>query len=475
MHAGNRPEASAGNATSSELSDIPASHALRRDGAVGLHVSVKHPSAATAPPPADIATERRLCRRLAWQVLPVLMLAYLAAYIDRTNVSFASLQLHGQLGFSDAVFGFGAGVFSLGYVVFELPSNMILQRVGARIWLTRIILVWGAVTALTVLVSTSKQFYVMRYLLGIAEAGLVPGIVYYIARSFPYHYRARMLSTFYAALPLSGVIGAPAAGFILQYFDGAMHVPGWKWMLIVESLPAFLAASFCWWRLDDDVTTSTRYSTEDRARLVSALARSRSSSESIHPDQIYSSPLVLAFGALYFLDVFGIYGYTLWAPTIVHSLGVSGDLRIGLITVLPNLVAIAVMIAVGRNADKTRSRRLHVAALLFVAALGLALAAALHQHLWLSVMGLCIANACLLSVPPVFWSMPITVLGPASAANGIAWISAIGNLGGFFGPYTVGHLKQSSGSLLAPVMTMIGCLLLGVVLTMLLPKRLVDG
>ncbi|MBN3727101.1 MFS transporter [Burkholderia sp. Ac-20379] len=431
--------------------------------------------AGACPRTADIAIEQRICRRLAWQVLPVMMLAYLAAYIDRTNVSFASLQLHGQLGFSDAVFGFGAGVFSLGYVVFELPSNMILQRVGARLWLTRIILVWGAVTAFTALVATPKQFYVMRYLLGIAEAGLVPGIVYYLSRSFPCHYRARMLSTFYAALPLSGVIGAPLAGLIMQDFDGALQIAGWKWMLIVESLPACVAALFCWWRLDDDVTTSPRYSPEDRAHLVRALERDRASSQSIHPDQVYSSPLVLAFGALYFFDVFAIYGYTLWAPAIVHSLGVSGNLRISLITVLPNLVAIAVMIAVGRNADRTRSRRLHVAALLFVAALGLALAALLHRHLWLSVAGLCIANACLLSVPPVFWSMPITVLGPASAANGIAWISAIGNLGGFFGPYTVGHLKQSSGSLLAPVVTMIGCLLLGVVLTLLLPKRLVDG
>lgn len=403
----------------------------------------------------------------------MLVFTYLVAYIDRVNVSFAALQMNGQLGFSDAVFGFGAGAFSLGYVVFELPSNMILRHVGARGWLTRIIVSWGVVVALTALVATSKQFYVMRYLLGIAEAGLVPGIVYYISQSFPNYYRARVLSIFYVALPLSGVIGSPLAGFIMQHLDGVLRVAGWKWMLIVEAAPAFLAALFCWQRLDDDVTLSRSSAPKDRARLATSFGRNRADPSFTH-DEIYTSGLVWAFCAIYFLVVFAIYGYTLWAPAIIHSLGVRGDFKVGLVAALPNVAAIGVMIAVGRSADRLRERRIHLAALMLVAALGLTLSALLHQYLYLSVMGLCIANACILSMPPVFWSMPTAVFSPVSAAIGIAWISAIGNLGGFFGPYMMGHLKQSSGGLLVPVVAMISCLLLGAFLTLLLPKRLVN-
>jgi predicted MFS family arabinose efflux permease len=183
---------------------------------------------------------------------------------------------------------------------------------------------------------------------------------------------------------------------------------------------------------------------------------------------------VWAFCAIYFVVVFAIYGYTLWAPTIIQSLGVSGDFNVGLVAALPNVMAIGVMIAVGRSVDRLRERRIHLAVLMLVTALGLTLAALLHRHLYLAVLGLCIANACLLSMPPVFWSMPTAVLSPASAATGIAWISAVGNLGGFFGPYTVGHLKQSSGGLFLPVVTMVGCLLFGGLLALLLPKRLVN-
>ncbi|CAM2144017.1 MFS transporter [Paraburkholderia tropica] len=447
---------------------------------VELHVSSAqeyaqaqtHPEAC-APTTDAASAEWRICRRLAWQTLPVLVFTYLAAYIDRVNVSFAALQLNGQLGFSDAVFGFGAGAFSLGYVVFEVPSNMILQYVGARRWLTRIIVSWGVVIALTALIATPKQFYVMRYLLGIAEAGLVPGIVYYISQSFPSYHRARVLSIFYVALPLSGVIGAPLAGFIMQHLDGVMQIAGWKWMLIVESVPAFLAALFCWMRLDDDVTLSQRNAPADRAQLASAL-RHNPAAPSFPPDAIYTNGLVWAFCAIYFVVVFAIYGYTLWAPTIIQSLGVSGDFKVGLVAALPNVVAIGVMIAVGRSVDRLRERRLHLAVLMLITALGLTMSALLHQHLYLSVLGLCIANACLLSMPPVFWSMPTAVFSPAAAATGIAWISAIGNLGGFFGPYMVGHLKQSSGGLLLPVVAISGCLLLGMLLTLLLPKCRVD-
>lgn len=422
----------------------------------------------------DGIREERISRHLALRILPIFMFAYVAAYVDRINVSFAKLQMSVDLGFTDAVFGFGAGTFALGYVVFEVPSNMILQRVGAKRWLTRIILSWAIVSVLTTFIQTPKQFYVMRYLLGVAEAGLVPGIVYYISQSFPRFHRARTLSAFYAALPLAGLIGSPLSGFIMEYLDGVATLPGWKWMLIVEALPAFGAAWLCWTYLEDDVTASQHQTDADRAYLAKALAEDRALAATANHNEMFTSWVFWAFGLIYFLDVFGIYGYTLWAPTIIKSLGVQGDFTIGLIAALPNAAAVVVMVAAGRNADRRRERRLHTAALLLIAAAGLALSLVWRDNLWLTVIALCIANAGLLSMPPVFWGMPTAVLGPSTAASGIAWISAIGNIGGFFGPYVVGILKQSSGGFALPVSCMIACLFAGLCLTLLLPKQLVN-
>lgn len=422
----------------------------------------------------DKTTEDRIFRRLALQILPILMFAYITSYIDRVNVSFAKLQMAQQLGFSDAVFGFGAGIFFLGYVLFEVPSNMILQRVGARRWITRIVISWGIVSGLTAFVSTPMQFYVMRCLLGIAEAGFIPAIVYYMSQSFPRHRRGRILSMFYIALALAGLIGSPLTGFILQYFDGWMQLPGWKWVFIIEALPAFLAAVYTWKGLDDDVTRSPRFNDADRAFLSRVLAADRALTESANHKGLLTSWIVWAFCFIYFLDVFGIYGYTFWAPTMIKSMGIQSNFLIGVVAAIPNAVAIVVMVWFGRSADRRGERRLHVAALLLMGAIGLTLSVIWRDNLWLGLMALCIANAGLLSFPPLFWSMPTAVLGSGTAAIGIAWISSFGNLGGFFGPYVVGYLKQISGSLTVPIFCMVGCLLAGCVLTLALPKKLVN-
>lgn len=422
----------------------------------------------------DAARADRIFKRLALRVLPIFMFAYLASYIDRVNVSFAKLQLSQDLGFTDAVFGFGAGTFALGYVLFEVPSNMLLQKVGAKRWLTRIILAWAIVSALTTLIATPKQFYVMRYLLGVTEAGLVPGVVYYISQSFPRFHRARILSVFYTALPMAGLVGSPMSGFIMEYLDGLLSVAGWKWMLIIEAIPAFVAAIMCWKYLEDDVTQGNHQSESDRNYLISALEEDKATAAPIKHDNIFKSNIFWIFGIIYFLDVFGIYGYTLWAPTIIKSLGVERNSLIGLLAALPNAVAVIVMIIAGRKADSRRERRLLVAALFLMAAAGLTLALVWHGTLWLSIAALCIANAGLLSIPPIFWGMPTAVLPPDNAASGIAWISAIGNIGGFFGPYVVGLLKQSSGSFASAIYCIIACLLFGLILTLLLPKHLVN-
>ncbi|ODN64772.1 MFS transporter, partial [Burkholderia cenocepacia] len=302
----------------------------------------------------------------------------------------------------------------------------------------------------------------------------IPAIVLYMARSFPGRRRARILSMFYAALALAGLIGSPLTGFILQYFDGAMQIPGWKWIFILEALPAFLAALYVWKGLDDDVTRSARFSHAERAVLARVLAEDRATTESVAHRGLFSSWLVWAFCVIYFLDVFAIYGYTFWAPTMIKQMGIGSDFVIGLLAALPNAVAVVVMVLFGRSADRRGGRRLHVAALLLMGATGLGLSVVWHDRLWLGMFALCIANAGLISFPPLFWSMPTAALGAASVSMGIAVISSFGNLGGFFGPYAVGYLKQLSGNLAVPLFLMVGCLLLGLVLTMLLPARLVE-
>jgi len=437
-------------------------------------VTIPPGGAATTASRYSPADEDRVFRRVSLQILPILMFAYVTSYIDRVNVSFAKLQMAQDLGFSDAVFGFGAGIFFLGYVIFEIPSNMIMQRVGARRWITRIVVSWGIVSGLTAFVSTPLQFYVMRCLLGVAEAGFIPAIVLHIAQSFPRQRRARIFSVFYAALALAGLIGSPLTGFIMEYFNGILQLPGWKWIFILEALPAFVAAVFTWTGLDDDVTRSTRYSDAERKLLTRVLAEDRAVLETGGRTGLFTNPTVWAFCLIYFLDVFAIYGYTFWAPTLIKSMGIKDDFAIGMLAALPNAVAVIVMVLAGRSADKRAERRLHVAALLLTAAAGLTLSIVWRDNLWLGVLALCIANAGLLSVPPLFWNMPTAVLGTSAAAVGIAWISSFGNLGGFFGPYVVGYLKQVSGGLSIPIVLMIGCLLLGCVLTLLLPGKLVN-
>ncbi len=402
------------------------------------------------------------------------MFTYVTSYIDRVNVSFAKLQMASDLGFSDAVFGFGAGIFFAGYVLFEVPSNMILQRVGARWWITRIILSWGIVSSLMAFVTTPMQFYVMRFLLGVAEAGFIPAVVYYISKCFPSNRRARILSIFYTGLAMAGLIGSPLTGFIMQYFDGWMNQAGWKWVFLIEALPAFLAAALVYITLEDDVTRSRKLNEADRALLKRVLAKDSAAAASTKGRSLISSWVVWTFCFIYFLDVFAIYGYTFWVPTMLKDMGIKSDLMIGVLAALPNACAVVAMILSGRSADKRSERRWHVAALIVMGAAGLGLSVLYRDNVWLGVLALCIANAGMLSVPPIFWSMPTAFLGSGVAAVGIAWISSFGNLAGFFGPYVVGYLKQLSGGMNLPIYVMIGCLMVCAMLVLILPARLVN-
>ena len=425
--------------------------------------------------PAASSLDDDLFRKLSWRILPVLMFAYITAYVDRVNIGFAKLHMAQELGFSNAVYGFGAGIFFAGYVLFEVPSNMILAKVGARLWFTRIMVTWGLVSGLTCLVSSPTQFYVMRFLLGAAEAGFIPGLVYYIGEWFPANRRGRAMSVFYTGLAVSGLIGGPLSGLVMQSMDRVAGLAGWKWLFIVEALPAAAAAVWMFSAMPGDLMQAKFLDTAERARLKVLLLEDKSARAGVTFGPILGSRYAWLFCLIFFADVFAIYGLGFWTPTLIKAMGADGDFNIGLISAIPNACAVVCMVLFGRSADRMRERRWHLVALFLAGAIGMALTVTWQHTLVLGTLALCLANMGILSVPPLFWSLPTSVLGgTAAAAAGIAFISSFGNIAGFCGPYMVGYVKDVTGSTDSAIYALVASLVIGAGLTLLSPKKLVN-
>jgi D-galactonate transporter len=422
----------------------------------------------------DLAQEDRIFRRLAVQILPILMFAYVTSYIDRVNVSFAKLQMSQHLGFSDAVFGFGAGIFFLGYVIFEVPSNMLLVRVGPRRWITRIVVSWGIVSGLTAFVSTPMQFYVMRFLLGVAEAGFFPGVILYLTYWYPAHRRGRMTTFFMTAVALSGVIGGPISGFILKAFDGVSGWHGWQWLFLLEGIPSVLAGVLVFFTLDERIAKATWLTDEEKALLARNVDAEEATKEDLPLGAVMSSPRVWLMALIYFSFVMGLYGVGFWLPTIIKATGVTDTFMIGLLSAIPYAAAVVAMILIARSADKHRERRWHLAIPAAIGAIGLVLSVIWAHQTALAMLGLTLATIGILTTLPLFWSLPTAFLGGAAAAAGIAMINSIGNLAGFLSPYLMGWLKQVTGANDAGMYMLAGFLVLGGLLALSVPKRLVD-
>jgi D-galactonate transporter len=396
---------------------------------------------------ANQRTNTTLAAKVAWRLAPLLMLCYFVAFLDRVNVGFAALAMNADLHLDPAVFGFGAGIFFIGYFFFEVPSNLVLEKVGARIWIARIMLSWGLVSALTAFVWNDLSFYAARFLLGAAEAGFFPGVLLYLTFWFTAEHRARMVGLFMAAVPISGIFGSPLSGWILG-LDGALSLAGWQWLFILEGLPSILLAGIVLIFLTDQPGDASWLTAVERAELGAALARERVHREAVRRYSLIEAladPRVLALALLYFGLVTGLYGVTFWLPQIVKGFGIASNLTVGFITALPNLVAAIVMVAWTRHSDRTRERPWHVALPSLLGATGL-IASAYTSDPTASMVALSLALAGIYAAIATSWALPSAFLTGTAAAGGLALINSIGNLGGFVGPYFTGWIKQETGA-----------------------------
>lgn len=423
---------------------------------------------------APSAFEEATYRKVAWRLSPLLLICYVVAYLDRVNVGFAKLQMAADLQLSDAVYGFGAGIFFFGYFIFEIPSNVILHRVGARVWIARIMISWGIISALTMFVTTPAMFYVMRFLLGAAEAGFFPGIILYLTYWFPASRRGRMTTLFMTAIALSGLIGGPISGWIMKNFDGVHNWHGWQWLLLLEGIPSVIVGLVVLMMLDDRIAKAKWLTQDERELLARNIAADNVEKEDPPLGKILSSPKVWLMSLIYFSFVMGLYGVSFWLPTIIKSMGVSDALQVGLLSAIPYGAAVIGMLVTARSADRTGERRWHIAIPAFIGAIGLVLSVVWASNTTLAMVGLTLATMGILTTLPLFWSLPTAFLAGTGAAAGIAMINSLGNLAGFLSPYLVGWLKQVTASNASGMFMLAGFLLLGALLTLSVPARVVN-
>jgi len=441
-----------------------------------MNSTLQAPLAARAGMQADAALEKRAYAKVFWRLVPFLMLCYVVAYLDRVNVGFAKLQMGQDLGFSETVFGLGAGIFFLGYFLFEVPSNLLLNRVGARIWIARIMITWGVLSACFVFVETSTSFYILRFLLGVAEAGFYPGVILYLTQWYPAHRRARIIAVFMSAIPVAGIFGNPLSGWIMDSFHGVSSMQGWQWMFIIEAIPAILVGIMVLLYLDNGIQHA-RWLDPDEKRLLQREVERDQAHGTKGPHSVaavFRDARVWWMALIYFAFVMGQYALTFWLPTLVKATGVKGNLHIGLLSAIPFICAIVAMNLFGRSADRRQERRWHLIVPALMGAIGFTVAASYTQNTIVSLAFLSLAAAGVLTCAPLFWSLPTAFLSGTAAAAGIAAINSVGNLAGFASPYLIGYLKDLTGSTQIGMYVLAGALVLGAIGVWLTPKQLVN-
>jgi D-galactonate transporter len=418
--------------------------------------------------------EAQLYRKVTLRLVPILFAAYVAAYLDRVNVGFAKLQMLHDLGFSETVYGLGAGIFFIGYFVFEVPSNIILHRVGARLWITRVMVSWAVISAAMVFVHSPLVFYVLRFLLGVAEAGLFPGVILYLTYWYPSARRAGIIALFMTGIPIAGVVGGPLSGWILSHLTGVQGLAGWQWMFLIEALPSFVLGGVILMFLDDGIDRAKWLSTEEKSVLRHNVERDAAGSQAHTLRHGFTSPWVWALCGIYFFFIMGLYGVGFWLPTLIKGTGVTDPFIIGLLTVLPYAVAAVGMVVCGRLSDAARERRWHIAVPGVIGVAGWLASVMVARDAVAAELALTVATTGVLVTLAQFWSLPTAVLTGAAAASGIAVINSVGNLAGFVSPYAIGWIIDRTHSINPGVYTLAGCLLLGSLLVLALPRRLVN-
>jgi D-galactonate transporter len=397
-------------------------------------------------------TEFALYQRIFWRIVPFLFLCYVVAFLDRVNVGFAKLQMAGQLGFSDAVYGFGAGIFFIGYFFFEVPSNLILEKVGARLWIARIMVTWGVISACMMLVKSEFWFYALRFLLGAAEAGFFPGVILYLTYWFPAARRCRMNALFLTAVAISNVVGAPISGSIMQFLDGVHGWQGWQWLFLLEGLPSVVVGILVLVLLEDGPQKAKWLSDSERALVLRHLADDEAAKTSRglkhRFTDVFRDGRVWALSLVYLCMMHGFYGVNFWMPTIIQEFGLDPHnyLEVGLLSMVPWGVAAVTMVLAGSHSDRTGERFWHAILPMLMTAAGLLGLALVGHEALPSMVCLTMITTGLLTAIVVFWSIPAAFLSGTAAAAGIAWINSVGNLGGFFGPELIGRIRTATDS-----------------------------
>ncbi|MBC7841849.1 MAG: MFS transporter [Gemmatimonadaceae bacterium] len=398
-----------------------------------------------APSSAESALDRRAYRRVTLRLIPFLFLCYVVAYLDRVNVGFAKLQMLADLGMSDTAYGTGAGIFFIGYFLFEVPSNLILHRVGARVWIARIMVTWGVISILMMFVTGPLSFYLLRFLLGIAEAGFFPGIILYLTRWYPASRRAQIISLFLTGVAISGVIGGPLSGWILGSMSGVGGWAGWKWLFLLEGIPSVVMGIATYLYLPDSIDAATWIPQDERQRLLQSLKHEAGGVEHASVFVTLRDPRVMLYAAISFSFVMGLYGISFWLPQLIRTMGVQDATRIGLLSGIPSAVAAIVMVVLGWSSDRFQERRWHLVGGALLGATGLLIAGLFGTQLVIGLAAMSAAMAGALSNIALFWTLPTAALRGTSAAAGIAAINSIGNLAGFLSPYMIGVVKDATG------------------------------
>jgi D-galactonate transporter len=421
--------------------------------------------------------EIRTIAKVSKRLVPFLIVCYFVAYLDRVNVGFAALTMNQDLGLSQTAFGFGAGIFFIAYFIFEVPSNLLLERFGARKWIARIMLSWGILSgtmafipaiARVIVLSNENTFYLVRVLLGVAEAGFFPGIIFYLTLWFPAEYRARIVGYFMAAIPLSTVIGAPISGALL-YLHGGFGLAGWQWLFIIEAVPAIILAGVVFFYLTDRPADAAWLAIDERSWLAERLTleqRQRQAVRDYSVAEALVNPRVIGLSLVYFGAVATNYGLSFFLPQIVKTFGLNTFLTT-LVSATPYAVGVVGMVWWGRRSDRVAERRFHTAFPLFVAAAGIAVSTALDDPT-LKMIALCVAGFGIFACLPIFWTLPTAFLSGAAAACGIAVINSIGNLAGFAGPFAMGWIKDHTGSYAGGLLLLaaLGLIAMGIVLVL---------
>lgn len=405
--------------------------------------------------------ERAIYTKLLWRLIPFLLLCYVVAYLDRVNVGFAKLQMLSELQFSELVYGLGAGIFFIGYVVFEIPSNMLLMRVGARLWISRIMITWGIISALMATVSTPTSFYILRFLLGAAEAGFIPAVLYYLTIWFPSSQRGKASALFLSGIPLSGILGGPLSGWIMSHFHGTSGMSGWQWMFILEGIPATILGIICFFYLTNDID-SAKWLTEEEKEKIKRDVANESKEKPLHSarDGLLHGRVWL-LSCTYFFFTMGLYSVSFWLPSIIKDSGVTDPLSVGLLTAIPYLGAFIAMYLVGRSSDRWQERRWHLALPAFVGAVGLTLSVIFAHNVVLALGALTLAAMGILTCIPQFYTLPPAILSGSAAAMGLAVANSVGSVAGFISPYLLGWVKTATGSTNVGVMVLAGALVIG--------------